>query len=103
MPNVEITLTAQYSLRDKIIAKADIFYLGERYAQKSYFPKKPYIEPFAVRLPAIYDFNLGFEYRYTHRLSAFINFNNITSYRYQRWYQYPTQRINILGGLTYSF
>lgn len=104
MPNVEITLTAQYNLRDKIIAKADVFYLGERYAQKSYFPGLPiYTEPHAVKLPAIYDFNLGIEYRYTNRLSAFVNFNNITSYRYQRWYQYPTQRINILGGLTYSF
>lgn len=104
MPNLEITLTAQYNLRDKIIAKADVFYLGERYAQKSYFPGLPiYTEPHAVKLPAIYDFNLGVEYRYTNQLSAFLNFNNITSYRYQRWYQYPTQRINILGGLTYSF
>ncbi|MFN4234148.1 MAG: hypothetical protein ACK4IK_05020 [Bacteroidia bacterium] len=104
MPNLEISLSAQYNLRDKIITKADVFLIGERYAQKSYFPGLPiYTEPHAVKLPAIYDFNLGFEYRYSHRLSAFINFNNITSYRYQRWYQYPSQRINILGGLTYSF
>lgn len=104
LPNLEISISAQYNLRDKIMVKTDIFYLGERYARKSYFPGLPvYTQPHAVKLPAIYDFNLGAEYRYTNHISAFVNFNNITSYRYQRWYQYPTQRINILGGVTYSF
>jgi outer membrane receptor protein involved in Fe transport len=104
MPELEISLGAQYDLREKIILKADVFYLGERYAQKSYSITLPvYVEPHAVKLPAIYDFNIGIEYRYTQRLSAFVNINNITSYRYQKWYQYPNQRLNILGGLTYSF
>jgi len=54
-------------------------------------------------LKGIFDANLGLEYRYTKKLSAFINFNNIGAVRYQRWEDYPTQRFNVLGGLTYSF
>jgi len=46
---------------------------------------------------------LGAEYRYTKKLSAFIQFNNIASSPYNKWEDYPTQRFGILGGLTYSF
>jgi hypothetical protein len=34
---------------------------------------------------------------------VFLNFNNIAGQRYERWYAYPTQKFNLLGGLTYTF
>ena len=49
------------------------------------------------------DMNLGVEYRYNKRISAFINFNNFTASNYQRWSSYPVQSINIFGGATFSF
>ena len=100
-PNLEVTFTGNYNLRDKIIVKSDIFYMGKRYA--NYTGLNANGENQYDRLNGFVDFNLGVEYRYTKHLSAFINFNNITASRYLRWYNYPLQGFNVLGGFTYSF
>lgn len=49
------------------------------------------------------DASLGFEYRYSKILSAFININNLTSIRYYRWYNYPSYGFNLMAGVTYAF
>ncbi|HET6243020.1 MAG: TonB-dependent receptor [Bacteroidetes bacterium] len=105
-PDAEITLTTLYSLRDKIIVKADAFYLNTRYGTRRYevsdnlevIPGK-----YPEKLKGFADINLGVEYRYTKQLSAFVNFNNIGAAKYNRWYNYPLQRFNLMGGFTYSF
>jgi hypothetical protein len=43
------------------------------------------------------------EYRYSKILSAFVTFNNLGFSKFQQWYGYPMERINVVGGLTYSF
>ena len=57
----------------------------------------------AKKLYGFVDWNLGFEYRYTKILSAFLNFNNIEGERYFRWNNYPSQRFSFMGGITYAF
>lgn len=98
-PNYKITLTSIYDLRNKIVLRLNIFSLGKQYA--------PLVNDNGVlqaeELKGIVDANLSLEYRYTKKLSAFINFNNIASANYQKWQDYQIQRFNILGGLTYSF
>jgi outer membrane receptor protein involved in Fe transport len=47
--------------------------------------------------------NISFEYRYTKKVSAFVQFNNLTGKKYQYWTNFPVQSINILGGVTFSF
>jgi len=49
----------------------------------------------------ITDINLGVEYRYNKRISAFIQFNNLASQRYQRWYNAQVQAFQVLGGVTF--
>jgi hypothetical protein len=98
-PNFEATFTTFYSLRDKIILKGDIFYVGQRMGRD--YTAEGLVE--AIPLKGFLDVNLGLEYRYTKHLSAFVNFNNIGAVRYQQWYNYPTQRFNLLGGFSYSF
>jgi hypothetical protein len=97
-PTLRLSFLAEYNLQDKIIARANIYYLNGQYAK---------IEgangPTTVTLKGLVDVNIGFEYRYTKFLSAFINFNNIGAQRYERWYAYPTQKFNLLAGLTYTF
>lgn len=106
-PDMKISLSGIYDLGDKIIVRADLFFINKQYAQafKSITDVNGVITTTeeAKELKGIFDANLGLEYRYTKKLSAFINFNNIGAVRYQRWEDYPTQRFNILGGLTYSF
>lgn len=106
MPNYKITLSGVYDLNDKILLRLDLHQIGEQFAKTYDNISSGNVIADAVTketLSGVFDANLGVEYRYTKRLSAFINFNNIGSASYQRWQDYPTQRFNVLGGLTYSF
>lgn len=105
-PNFKANIAAIYDLADKIIIRMDIFGIDKQYART--FELVETTTGFetvqnAVRIEGWIDANLGFEYRYTKRISAFINCHNILSKGYQRWQDYTTMRFNLLGGLTYSF
>lgn len=102
-PDFEFITRAHYNLYDKFYfnldfkletgRKALVYGPGENvYQQDLQYYKK---------LGTIYDFNLGVEYRYTRRLSAFVQLNNIAAQRYQRWYNAPVHSIQILGGITF--
>jgi hypothetical protein len=105
LPPYKITFSGIYDLEDKFIVKADIFAVGSRKAL-SLFPVEgvtPEDGVYAVELKGYVDANLGIEYRYTKRLGAFLQFNNIAAQKYQRWNKFPTQGFNVLGGVSYSF
>ena len=102
-PQLEVKLSANYNLSDKIVAKVDLCYLGNQYA-------KIFIDGDAngdkietEELKGVFDANVGLEYRYTKKLGFFLNFNNIANFRYYRYSNYPTQRFTFMGGLSYSF
>jgi hypothetical protein len=97
-PTLKISLLGEYNLQDKIIARMNIYYLNGQYA-KLEGPNGVTVQ----NLKGLVDVNIGFEYRYTKFLSAFLNFNNLAAQRYERWYAYPTQKFNLMGGLTYTF
>lgn len=100
-PDFDVTLSGIYNLKSKFIVKADIFVVGNQFAltQKKDTANKYYTEP--KLLDGFFDANLGFEYRYTKMLSFFANFNNIANMRYYRWERYPSQRFNLMVGLTF--
>lgn len=102
-PEIVGSLGARYNMRDKIIIKADIYYLHEQFAKTYGVDSLGSVTVVPVRLKGLIDANLGAEYRYSKALSAFVNFGNIAAYHYYRWHQYPSQRFNFLAGLTYSF
>lgn len=97
-PTLRLSLIGEYNLRDKILARTQLYYLNGQYAK---IPQGTAFE--SVTLKGLVDVNIGLEYRYTKFLSLFLNVNNIAAQRYQRWYAYPTQKFNVLGGLTYTF
>lgn len=98
-PNFMVTLSAQYQLQNKIVAKADVIGKNNFYA-KTFNSTGDVV---SIKMKGIADVNLGVEYLYTERLSAFISVNNLLSMRYQPWYNYPNQRILLLGGISFSF
>ena len=98
-PAYHISFLGSYNLQEKIIAKLDVFAIGEQYARE-YDDKGA---PVAVKLKGVVDLNLELEYRYTKKLSAYLKLNNLMAQRYNRWNGYPTMRFNFLGGLTYIF
>jgi len=105
-PNYKINLSGIYDLSNKILARVDFFIIGQQYAKNFSSVLTNNGTEITIeqkKLDGIFDANISLEYRYTKKLSAFINFNNIGAVRYQRFEDYPTQRLGILGGLTYSF
>ncbi len=102
-PAITGKFTGKYNLKDKIIISADVYYLGPQFGRTYTQDTLGVITYDDVKIKHLIDVNLGVEYRYNQRFSAFVNFNNIASYRYYRWSQYPSQRFNFMVGLTANF
>lgn len=97
-PEYELTLNASYNLRDKILIDANLFYTGPRNALLQYSG----VEPETVEMDGFFDGNLTAEYRYTSLLSFFLRINNFSASSYHKWYNYPVQRFQIMGGFSYA-
>jgi hypothetical protein len=101
-PLWQTTLTANYNLKNKIIATADIFLYGKRNAKVE--KSDSLVSVFTVsEMKAIADINIGLEYRYSKKLSGFIKCNNLGFKRYAIWNNYPSQRFNFLMGISMVF
>jgi len=104
-PTTRFMLSAKYNLKSKIILRADIFALNEQFARTyARSAEAPFVMQVSSKeLKPLVDANLGLEYRYTKYLSGFLNFNNIGAVKYYMWNDYPTQRFNLMAGITCIF
>lgn len=107
LPPYKITLGATYELRQKLIVRTEVLFLGPRqglrYAQDPELATTPVAPSTRHDLDGFMDLYFGVEYRYTKRLSLFVDMSNLSASKYERWYQYPVQRGLFLGGATYAF
>jgi hypothetical protein len=62
----------------------------------------PYAD-YVVTNKTYLDLNAGISYAFSNRLSAFAKGHNLLTTHYKRFYNYPVQGIQILGGITYKF
>ena len=105
LPVLEFELRAAYNLFDKFMFNLDGHIETGRKALV-YEMQEDVQEvdgQYYMNLGAIVDFNLGISYRYNKRVSAFLAFNNILSQRYNDWYNYPVQPIQVMGGVSFRF
>lgn len=103
LPMYQFVGRGHYNLYDKFIVNLDFNVEGGRKALV-YEKEKGVLEEnnqLAKDLGVITDINLGIEYRYNTRISAFIQGNNLASQRYKRWYNTPVQGIQVMGGVTF--
>ncbi len=97
-PAFTAKLGAGYTIKEKIRLKGDIRYVGPRVA----FNQED--NPLADSdLPGYVNANLGVEYLYNSRLSAFINVYNLLNTPYDYYLGYQAQNINFLFGIGYQF
>ena len=96
-PDFTLLASIRYNIKDKIVVTLDMFSTGKRYVKTSDAANP------TKSLKGLSDINLGIEYRYNKKLSAFLNLNNLTSSKYDIWYLYPMYRFNVKAGLTYTF
>lgn len=105
LPSFKWTVGGTYDMQNKLLIKLEVYMLGKRKAE-SVIPEDGddlTQTSFTRTLNPYFDMYLGLEYRYTKRLSVFLDISNLTATRYARWYRYPTQRVLLMGGATYSF
>jgi hypothetical protein len=104
LPTVKMTLRGSYNLYDKFYIKADFTFMEGRKSPKGILnPDANQNEKENFNLGVIADANLGIEYRYNNRISAFVQFNNIANQKYMQWYNYPVYGFQVLGGVTFGF
>jgi hypothetical protein len=105
LPTFQFMLRGHYNLFDKVYFNLDFHLQTGRYAQV-YGPGKDIRQEkgyYYKKLGVLADLNLGIEYAFTKRISAFVGFNNLAAQRYKRWLNYPVQGFQVLGGFTFKF
>lgn len=105
LPQLQFVVRGAYNLFDKFMINLDLA-MEEGRRALVYGDGEGVTEEngqFIKKLDFIADVNLGIEYRYNKRISAFIQLNNIASRRYMRWYQAPVHSFQVLGGVTFRF
>ena len=108
MPTYRFSLLGSYSLFEKFTLSAEMAMVGKRYA-KSFLPVSDpdiVVQPggfYKIELKPYFDMSLKAEYRYSGRISAFIEANNLTGTKYDMYYRFPVQRVFIMGGLKFAF
>ena len=105
LPQFQIVTRGSYNLYDKFLVNLDVNLEGGRKALVYKMEDDVVVEntQFAKSLGFITDVNLGMEYRYNSRISAFLQCNNLAAQRYKRWYNTPVQGFQVMGGVTFRF
>ncbi|MGB0404250.1 MAG: hypothetical protein ACPGEG_09145 [Salibacteraceae bacterium] len=105
MPELKISFNGRYKIGDKIQLTADIFYIGEREAYSLIAEgNRDYGDAvFGKKLDGLVDLNLGVEYFFSPRWTAFIRMYNIANSNYAVYNEYYQQGITVMGGTTYKF
>ena len=106
LPVLEFQLRTAYNLFDKFMLNLD----GHIETGRKALVYDEMVEDiqeeegqYYINLGGIVDFNLGISYRYNKRVTAFLQLNNMLSQRYNDWYNYPVQPIQIMGGVSLRF
>lgn len=95
-PAFNATWTNTFTVKEKLLVASDFYFMTG-------LKGKNYVTNREVKLNSIIDLNLKITYLITDHLDLFISANNILNKSYQRYLYYPTQGVNFLGGLSYSF
>ena len=97
-PISEINLGISFLATEKIRIWTDVYYYGTRTALDS-----SVLPAVQIDLDGFVDLNIGVDYKLTNQLSAFLSLTNLLNKQYQRYYHYPVNGIQIMGGIMYKF
>lgn len=95
-PRLSGRWTNSFMLNKKLFVTGDLYFFDG-------LQGKNFVTNKTQKLPAIWDANLKIDYFLGTQFAAFVSLNNIVGQNYQRYLYYPSQGLNFLGGITYSF
>jgi hypothetical protein len=100
------TLYGTYNATDKLLLGANLYYYAGNYGvgyRTNLVNGFPVQEVVSRKTDAVVDLSLRADYRITPKFSIFAMGNNLTNRHYQRYLNYQSQGINVIGGAAYSF
>ena len=99
LPSLDVNVSAKYAAFSKgdqtAVVKAALFV-------QNGVPYKISKTEFG-RLDGLFDINIGGEYWFSKNIGAFLDVNNLLNLKRQRWQNYPSFGLNLLGGITARF
>ena len=97
-PLSNFQLGASFVIKQKLTVETELFGSGKRYALDvaSFSINEVTLDPYI-------DFNLSLNYQLNKQFSVWLSGTNLLNYQYQRYYQYPVQGWQVMGGITYRF
>ncbi len=96
LPGLDMGLYTSYKIKNKVRLIADFYYLSSLYAYDSEIESP-------VQLANIIDLNLQGVYYFNNKMSAFLEFNNLLTKKYERYLHYNSKGLSFLAGISYSF
>ncbi|MGO2356824.1 MAG: TonB-dependent receptor [Mesonia sp.] len=102
LPELEGSLALDYQITEKWFAGASVFAVGERDVFLDFQGLSNTYQT-KGKMDAYIDANLRVGYKINDRLSLFLRGNNLLTENYRPWLGYPTQGIQVMGGVSYQF
>lgn len=93
-PKFEADLTTEVRVSRNLNVNGSVFVMGARQAK---------LGDMSVRMKPVTDVNLGASYTYLNSFTLFAKVNNLLNARYDEFYGYEVQRLNIMAGAAFSF
>ena len=104
LPAIKLATTLDVNITPKWYAGTSLFFTGER---KDIFRQATVTLPFPpdenITLKSYFDLNAHVGFKYSERMTFFLKGNNLANQNYERWFNYPVQGLQILGGASYKF
>lgn len=100
MPTFDAYAGLGFNIKNKVRFNAQAIMLSKMYANYDVDSVGNYYE--SDTIPMRIGLNAEVEYLHTRALSFFLKFDNILCQRYFYWQNYPSRRITVIGGITYT-
>ena len=94
LPGVDIDLNASLELIENLKLTLNYYFAGDRWTN---------FNNSNIKMDNINDLNVGGVYDINEIFSLNLKANNLLSQKYDIWYGYPAQRMNVAGGFTLKF
>lgn len=95
-PGFQLTFSGNYTLYDKIRFGTDLYFIG---GLQGYMLHREQ----GFDMEDIVDLNFQIDYLFSDRFNAFISIDNMLNQKYERYLNYPSRRMLVMAGISYSF
>lgn len=102
-PNWQASTTLAYNIADKVLIGGEVYAVGPTFGQTSFFTNgQGTVDRRQRKTDTVIDVNARLDYRITPKLSIFAMGQNLLGTKYQRYLNYPSRGLTVIGGLGFQ-